>query len=362
MNAPAKPASNCKRSIRLTQTALTGGCGCKIAPGRLQELLMSAGVLMPQNRPPRLLAGAENAEDAAVWQVSDDCALVATADFFAPMADVPRDFGRAAAANALSDIYAMGASPMFALALAAMPSAVLDDDDIAEIFAGGADVCRQAGIVVAGGHSIDSAEPLYGLAAIGQVHPQNIMTNGGAREHDVLILTKPVGIGLMSAAHRKNELPDHDYQIMIQAITTLNKVGEQIARIDSARAMTDVTGFGLLGHALEMCRASSLGAKLFADAVPFFARAKTLAEQGSRTGASNRNWQSYGSHIKVKGKLPEWLQTLLTDPQTGGGLLIACAPDAQEEVLQTLKSANSLFDNAPAVVGRFVRGEGIEVE
>ncbi|MGI9298549.1 MAG: selenide, water dikinase SelD [Gammaproteobacteria bacterium] len=348
-----------KRKLRLTETAKTGGCGCKIAPRRLRELLLRSGVLHSHSgsAPESLLAGAENAEDAAAWKISDDCAIVATADFFAPMVDVPRDFGYVAAANAISDVYAMGASPLFALALAAMPSAVLDDDDIAEIFSGGGECCRAAGIVVAGGHSIDAAEPLYGLAVIGRAHPEKILANGGAQTGDVLILGKPLGVGLMSAAHRNGRLSESDYRRMVGAMTTLNRAGEKMPAVDGVHSMTDVTGFGLLGHLLEMCRASSSRAVLRFSAVEFFARAAELAQNGEATGASKRNWESYGAN--VGGEIAPWRRTLLTDPQTGGGLLIACAPAAAAEVLSVLREHGN---TKAAVVGEITPGADIFVE
>ena len=342
--------------VRLTETAKTGGCGCKIAPGRLHALLRRSGILHSGAASDCLLAGAENAEDAAVWKISDDCALVATADFFAPMVDNPRDFGRVAAANAISDVYAMGASPLFALALAAMPSA-LGDDDIAEIFAGGAECCAAAGIVVAGGHSIDAAEPLYGLAVLGRAHPSHILTNGGARAGDNLIFAKPAGVGLMCAAHRKQELSDSDYRQMVGAMTTLNRAGEKMPAISGVNAMTDVTGFGLAGHLLEMCRASECRAVLRFSEVPFFARAEELAQSGEATGASKRNWESYGENIT--GALSLLQQTLLTDPQTGGGLLISCIPAATDAVLTTLREHGN---PRAAVIGEMTTGENIFVE
>ena len=320
---------------RLTQTAKTGGCGCKIAPRRLNNLLHRAGILPPTARPDSLIAGAENADDAAVWQIAEDCALVATADFFAPMVDVPHDFGRIAAANAISDIYAMGAQPLLALALAAMPQSLVSEEDIAAIWAGGAQCCQDAGIIIAGGHSIDAAEPLYGLAVIGRAHPARILTNGGARPGDIIILGKPLGVGLMSVAHRNDKLQPADYRAMVDGITSLNKAGPPIAQISGAHAMTDVTGFGLLGHLLEICRASKCRATLhFAD-IPIFTCARQLAKNGDCTGASKRNWESYAAHISGM-PLAEWQRTLLTDPQTGGGLLISCTPAASEKILAAL--------------------------
>ncbi len=345
-----------KQKIRLTSFAQTGGCGCKIAPKRLRALLREAGVLPPPFIPPALLAGAENAEDAAVWKISEDCALVATADFFAPPVDSPDDFGRIAAANAISDVYAMGASPLFALALAAMPAA-LPDSAAAAIWAGGAAKCKEAGIVVAGGHSIAAAEPLYGLAVIGRAHPKKILTNGGAHAGDKLILGKPLGAGLMCAAHRRGELSAKDYKILTGAMSALNRAGESLPNIRGVSALTDITGFGLLGHLLEMCRASKCRAVLRFSAIPFFIRARALAKKGEATGASARNWESYQS--EVGGALAPWRQTLLTDPQTGGGLLAACAPAAVKKVLQIF--ADNGCPQA-AIIGETAPGAGVAVE
>ena len=344
---------NTARRPRLTELAATGGCGCKISPARLHDLLQAAKVF---GAPPReLIAGAENAEDAAVWKISNDCAMVATADFFAPMVDSPYDFGRIAAANALSDVYAMGARPLFALALAAMPG-VLDEKDIADIWRGGMECCRSADVALGGGHSIDAAEPLYGLAVIGRVHPERMLTNGGAHSGDALILGKPLGVGLMSASHRKDELSTADYQTMVGAITTLNRAGEFMPSVSGVHAMTDVTGFGLLGHLLEMCRASSCRAQLQFSALPLFARARRLAEDGVVTGASTRNWNDYGA--EVEGVADDWRRTLLTDPQTGGGLLVACAPKAADEVLATF---NQNGNPQAEIIGTMTDGAGVVV-
>lgn len=347
---------NYKEKTRLTALAATGGCGCKIAPRRLHELLKRAGIV-PAVAPDDLLIGADNADDAAVWRIADDCAIVATADFFAPPVDVPRDFGRIAAANAISDIYAMGAQPFLALALSAMPP-VLDDGEIAAILAGGAECCREAGVIIAGGHSIVAAEPLYGLAVIGRAHPDKLLSNGGAQPGDELILSKPLGVGLMSGAHRQGILAAADYADMVDSITQLNRAGAVLPAVPGVRAMTDVTGFGLLGHLLEMCQASACQAKLCFSSVPVLACARLLARGGAVTGASGRNWESYGGSIGGVA-LAEWQKTLLTDPQTGGGLLLACAPAATATVLEILQQHGG---KAAAVVGKMAAGAGIVIE
>ncbi len=315
-----------------------------------------SGILSPSTRPAALLAGAENSEDAAVWLIDSEIALIASADFFAPMVDSPHDFGRIAAANAISDIYAMGARPLFALALTAMPD-TLSDEAIADILAGGAACCEEAGVIIAGGHSIGTAEPLYGLAVIGQTHPDKLLTNGGAQAGDCLILGKPLGVGLMSSAHRKQTLSDDDYAKMVNNITTLNRAGMALANLADVHAATDITGFGLLGHTLEMSRASKCCANINFAALPIFECAKMLAQGGEATGASRRNWQSYGEHIGGI-DLEMWQQTILTDPQTGGGLLIACTPKVSAEVLKIFNENGNM---EAAIIGEMSEGENITI-
>ena len=236
---------------RLTSLAHGGGCGCKLSPAVLSEIL--AG--MPRAGAfPDLLVGTETSDDAAVWRLNDTQALVATTDFFMPVVDDPADFGRIAAANALSDIYAMGGSPIFALAIVGMPVNRLSPQTIGAILAGGAEICAKAGVPVAGGHSIDSVEPIYGLVALGLVHPDRVMTNRGARKGDVLILTKALGVGVLSAAFKQESIAPEGYAALIASTTQLNTLGAELAGAAGVHAMTDVTGFGLLGHALEMSR------------------------------------------------------------------------------------------------------------
>lgn len=313
--------------IKLTRFSHGGGCGCKIAPALLSRMLaqMPVGIV-----PPELMVGTDNADDAAVYRLNERQAIVATTDFFTPIVDDPFDFGRIAATNALSDVYAMGARPIMALALVGMPIDKLPAEVIGRILDGGASVCREAGIPVAGGHSIDVLEPIYGLVGLGVVDPAEVKTNAGAHAGDVLILTKPLGIGVLSAGLKKGLLSPADYATMLRWTTTLNRVGMHLAGMADVHAVTDVTGFGLAGHLLEICRASKLGAALrFAD-VPLIERAGALARDGIATGASARNWQSYGEALQL---MPDWQRTLLTDPQTSGGLLIACAADAVPRVL-----------------------------
>ncbi len=338
---------------RLTSLAHGGGCGCKIAPGVLSELLRG----MPAfPAPAELLVGREASDDAAVYQLNDTQAVVATTDFFMPIVDDPFDFGRIAATNALSDLYAMGATPLFALAIVGMPINTLPHDTIRDILRGGEAACGAAGIVVAGGHSIDSVEPIYGLAAIGVLDPAQLKRNGGARAGDVLVLGKPLGVGIYSSALKKEFLDADGYREMVDTTTRLNVAGMQLAKLDGVHAMTDVTGFGLLGHLLEMCRASGVTANVDADRVPLLPQTLGLMERGCVTGASNRNWNSYGADVRLTENLPSHWQALLTDPQTSGGLLVSCAPESLAQVLETFRDGG--FAQA-AVIGNVQRGEPV---
>jgi selenide,water dikinase len=336
--------------IRLTSLSHGGGCGCKISSGVLAELLKN----MPAAGPfPNLLVGNDTSDDAAVYRIGDDQAIVATTDFFMPIIDDPYDFGRIAAANALSDIYAMGGKPLMALALVGMPINMLPHDTIARILEGGAAVCAQAGIPVAGGHSIDSVEPIYGLAAIGMVHPDFITRNQAAQSGDVLILSKPLGVGVLSAALKKDQLDAAGYADLVDTTTRLNSPGAAIARMPGVHAMTDVTGFGLLGHTLELCRGAGLGARIAYATLPWLGGVADYVAKGVFTGASARNWASYGADVMLGEGLAAHAQTLLADPQTSGGLLISCAPEAADGVLALL--AEDGFPRACAI-GRMVEG------
>ena len=340
---------------RLTSLAHGGGCGCKLSPRVLRDIL--AG--MPRAAAfADLMVGTETSDDAAVWRLNDQQALVATTDFFMPVVDDPFDFGRIAATNALSDVYAMGGRPIFALALVGMPVGVLSVETIGRILAGGASVCADAGIPVAGGHSIDSVEPIYGLVALGLVHPDRVRTNRGARVGDVLILTKALGVGIMSAAYKQGRLGDADYGALIASTTRLNRVGADLAEHDAVHALTDVTGFGLLGHALEMARGSGLAVEIEAASVPLLSGVEALARAGIRTGASDRNWASYGEAVSLPGDLPDGRRDLLTDPQTSGGLLVSVAAEAAVDILAMIRTAG--FDQA-AIVGRVVPGTGVHI-
>ncbi len=333
---------------RLTSLAHGGGCGCKLAPGVLSDLL--AGMPAAE-RFKDLLVGTETSDDAAVWRLNDEQALVATTDFFMPVVDDPFDFGRIAAANALSDVYAMGGRPIMALAILGMPVDKLPAETIRRILAGGAAICAEAGVPIAGGHSIDSVEPIYGLIALGLVRPDQVMTNRGAEAGDVLILTKALGVGVLSAAFKQGKLDPAGYDAMIASTTRLNSLGAELSGRPGVHAVTDVTGFGLLGHALEVSRGAGLRVQIDADAAVLLPGVRELLEAGVRTGASGRNWTSYGG--AVEGLEPGWRRDLLTDPQTSGGLLIAVS---REEADAALALAHDRGYPASRVVGRVLDG------
>ena len=334
---------------RLTSLSHGGGCGCKIAPGVLSEILKGSSA-MPL--PPELLVGIETSDDAAVYRLNDEQALVATTDFFMPIVDDPADFGRIAATNALSDVYAMGGRPILALALVGMPINVLSTQTIGRILDGGASVCRAAGIPVAGGHSIDSVEAIYGLVALGLVHPQRVKRNADARPGDLLVLGKPLGVGVMSAALKKGLLDDEAYARMIATTTQLNTPGPELAELPGVHAMTDVTGFGLAGHTLEMARGAGCDIRIDWPAVPLLPGVRTLAAQGLVTGASGRNWTGYGAQVTLPEGFAAEERALLTDPQTSGGLLVACDAASRDAVLAIF--ARHGFAQA-AVVGQVQR-------
>jgi selenide,water dikinase len=346
-------------SPRLTSLSHGGGCGCKIAPGVLADLLKRS---TPLPAFPNLLVGNDTADDAAVYKLNDEQAIVATTDFFMPIVDDPFDFGRIAATNALSDVYAMGGKPILALALVGMPINVLPHDVIAQVLKGGESVCAEAGIPVAGGHSIDSVEPIYGLAALGIVHPSRVKRNAAARAGDVLVLGKPLGVGILSAALKKDQLDATGYAAMIAATTKLNRPGAELARLDGVHALTDVTGFGLLGHALELARGAQLTARIDYARLPWLPQVREFVRAGIYTGASGRNWNAYGTDVSLAASLDapqDEARNLLTDPQTSGGLLVSCAPEAVNDVLAIFRADG--FSDA-AVIGEMVDGAGrIEV-
>ncbi|HEY6894942.1 MAG TPA: selenide, water dikinase SelD [Rhodanobacteraceae bacterium] len=344
MNAPDRPP------LRLTRFSHGGGCGCKIAPAVLARILRGVGNSVV---PEALLVGIETADDAAVYRLNESQAIVATTDFFMPIVDDPFDFGAIAATNAISDVYAMGATPLFALAIVGMPIDSLPAEAIARILDGGRSVCERAGIPVAGGHTIDAVEPIYGLVAIGVVDPRHLKRNADARDGDAIVLGKPLGVGIYSAALKRDALPDAAYRSMLASTTALNTPGIALGRLPAVHALTDVTGFGLLGHLLEMCRGANLGAEIVFDDVPLHPGVLELAAAGIVTGASRRNFDSYGEDVAIDARLHECARALLTDPQTSGGLLVACAPEAVDDVIAIFRREG--FASA-APIGRFVRG------
>lgn len=335
---------------RLTSLSHGGGCGCKIAPGVLSEILKGTAA-MPL--PPELLVGIETSDDAAVYRLNDEQALVATTDFFMPIVDDPYDFGRIAATNAISDVYAMGGRPIFALALVGMPINVLSTATIARILEGGQSVCREAGIPVAGGHTIDSVEAIYGLVALGLVHPKRVKRNADARAGDVLVLGKPLGVGVLSAALKKGALDEAGYRQMIATTTKLNTPGPDLAALDGVHALTDVTGFGLAGHALEIARGAKLSVAIDWASVPLLPGVRELAATGHVTGASGRNWAGYGGEVDLPADFDPVDKALLTDPQTSGGLLVSCSPDSADAVLGIFRRQG--FE-AAAVIGEVRAG------
>ncbi|MRV73981.1 selenide, water dikinase SelD [Duganella sp. FT92W] len=336
--------------VKLTSFSHGGGCGCKIAPGVLSEILKNtSGFPVPKE----LMVGIETADDAAVYKLNDEQALIATTDFFMPIVDDPFDFGRIAATNAISDVYAMGGTPIMALALVGMPINKLPLETIGQILKGGESVCAEAGIPIAGGHTIDSVEPIYGLVVMGLVHPDKVKRNSAARPGDVLVLGKPLGVGVLSAALKKGKLDADGYAAMIASTTKLNKPGKALADLPGVHALTDVTGFGLLGHLLELARGAGLSAQLDMPAIPLLPGVAQLARDGYFTGASGRNWDAYGKDVVLPGDLPAEHHALLTDPQTSGGLLVACDPASVDDVLALFRREG--FDGA-AVIGRMAAG------
>ncbi|WP_342154139.1 selenide, water dikinase SelD [Methylorubrum sp. SB2] len=336
--------------IRLSTLAHGGGCGCKLDPGMLRGLLADQPMAGPFER---LLVGNETSDDAAVWALDDGTCVVATTDFFTPMVDDPYDFGRIAATNAISDIYAMGGKPIMALAILGMPVGKIAPETVAAILKGGTSLCAEAGIPVAGGHSIDMPEPIYGLAVIGTCRRDEVRRNADARVGDALILTKPLGVGVYSAAIRREALPDGGYDEFVATTTRLNRIGAELARDVDVHAVTDVTGFGLLGHGLELARGAGVTVVIEAEAAPLLAHAKALVRDGFVTGASRRNWTAYGESVTLPADFPEWRRHLLTDPQTSGGLLVSCAPERAAAILSTIHAAG--FAQA-AIVGRIEPG------
>ncbi|HKT81353.1 MAG TPA: selenide, water dikinase SelD [Vicinamibacterales bacterium] len=339
-----------RAAVRLTSLSHGGGCGCKLSPAVLETLLAKSSAVGLV--PPQLLVGIETRDDAAVYQISENQAIVATTDFFMPIVDDPFDFGAIAATNAISDVYAMGGAPLFALTMVAMPVDKLPIQTIQQILEGGESTCRRAGIPIAGGHSVDSVEPIYGLVVIGLVDPRLLKRNAEAKPGDVIVLGKGLGVGIYGAALKQQQISDSQYRELLATTTRLNTPGMRLAGLEGVHALTDVTGFGLLGHLLEVCQGSRLSAAIRWKQVPLLQDTHALASAGYITGGSTRNWNAYGRLIDLAG-YGDVERAILTDPQTSGGLLVACAPEAVVAVLATFEEQG--FPNA-AIIGEVGQG------
>ena len=329
-----------ENSFKLTQFSKGGGCGCKIAPSVLQQIIQSTNLSSFD----QLIVGNESSDDAAVYQLNQETAIISTTDFFVPIVDDPFDFGRIAAANAISDVYAMGGTPLMAIAILGWPIDKLPVEVAQNVLEGGRAVCAEAGIPLAGGHTIDSSDPIFGLAVTGSASVKNIKKNNTAKEGDVLFLTKPVGVGILSTALKRGVLKDEHYAILINHTTTLNKIGEQLGKVEGVNAMTDVTGFGLLGHLIEMAEGSGLSAELNYTAIAKIDGLDEYLKQRTIPDATFRNWNSYSNKVQFeKGVNVMEAFNLLPDPQTNGGLLIAVAEETAEEVKSILEGNNLFF-------------------
>jgi len=331
-------------SLRLTQYSHGAGCGCKIAPGMLAKML-STHTAAPDDD--RLLVGNSARDDAAVYDLGDGRALISTTDFFMPIVDDPHTFGRIAAANAISDVYAMGGTPSVAIAILGWPVDTLPAEAAGDVIGGGRAQCAEAGIALAGGHSIDSPEPIFGLAVTGLIERRHLKRNDTARAGDVLFLTKPLGVGILSTAGKQGGLGPDDQNRAATAMMQLNRVGEALGRLDGVHAMTDVTGFGLLGHLLEMAEGSTLSASVESEAVPLLTDLTPYLDAGAVPGGTYRNWDSYGSHV---GPITDTQRQIFCDPQTSGGLLVAVDPTAASDVQGCLRDADLSACTAP--IGR----------
>jgi selenide,water dikinase len=322
-------------NIKLTQYSHGAGCGCKISPKILDEILQSS-FSMPDNN--RLLVGNHSKDDAAVYDLLNGTALISTTDFFMPIVDDPYNFGRIASANAISDVYAMGGNPVLAIAILGWPINILPPIVARRVIEGSKSICLEAGIPLAGGHSIDSPEPIFGLAVNGLVDIKNLKQNNTAKKGDVLLLTKKIGVGILTTAEKKNQLTESDKLLAAEQMMELNKVGSRLGAVAGVHAMTDVTGFGLLGHLIEMAEGSGLSATIEFNRVPLISkRLIEYVEMGAVPGGTNRNWDSYGHKVKLENNNAESLyKNILADPQTSGGLLISVGRDSLEEVISVL--------------------------
>jgi len=352
-NSASNPALG-NEGIRLTQYSHGAGCGCKIAPKVLDEILKS-NISVPDNK--NLLVGNSSKDDAAVYDLENGMALISTTDFFMPIVDDAFDFGRIAAANSISDVYAMGGKPLLAIAVLGWPVEKLPVELAQKIIDGGRTICNEAGIPLAGGHSIDSPEPIFGLAVTGIVNKEDLKKNNTAEEGDLIFLTKPLGVGILSTAQKRGLLKEEHLQMMIEQMTTINKIGESLGKIKGVTAMTDVTGFGLFGHLIEMAEGSGLSAEIYYDKIPVADGVKEYIGQRIFPDATTRNWSSYSDKIKFeKGVNVMEAFTLLPDPQTNGGLLISVKESAKDEVIGLFKKEG--LEKFIEPIGRFIsRGE-----
>jgi selenide,water dikinase len=335
--------------IDLLQYSHGAGCGCKIAPAVLDEMLKGR-ITLPDND--RLLVGNSSKDDAAVYELDNGTALISTTDFFMPVVSDAFDFGRIAAANAISDIYAMGGKPILALAILGWPVEKLPAALAQQVLDGGRAVCMEAGIPLAGGHSIDSTEPIFGLSVNGLANKQNLKRNDTALEGDYIFLTKPLGSGILSTAQKRGLLAADHLEMLIDQLTSLNRAGEEIAKLAGVNAMTDVTGFGLLGHVMEMAEGSGLGAELFYSSIPVMDGAREYLSQRMVPDATYRNWNAYSSKTGfAAGVNVMEAFSLLPDPQTNGGLLIAVSEKAMPDLRKVLSSQGLAAYTEP--IGRF---------
>jgi len=338
--------------VCLTKYSHGGGCGCKIDPAALHEILANVPRFAENAS---LLVGIASDDDAAVYRINDQQAIVITNDFFTPIVDDPYAFGRIAATNSISDVYAMGGTPIVAVSIVGFPVNKLPLHVMQDIMRGGVDTCMDAGIPLAGGHSIDNEEPIFGLCVVGLVHPERIKPNSGARAGDVLIMTKPLGVGILSTAVKVRSITPVGYEKVIRTMSTLNKPGAWLGSQAGVHALTDITGFGLAGHALEMARGAGVSMVIDVAKVPVMEEAWDLATEGIVPGGAYRNLSAYGRSIRFAGDLSTDHQLIFTDPQTSGGLLMAVAPDTAELVMAHLRKSECL---AAEIIGRVVPAEG----
>ncbi|MNK32612.1 Selenide, water dikinase [compost metagenome] len=323
-------------NIKLTSLSSKGGCGCKIGPADLMQVLRT---LPPADPNPNLLVGTDTSDDAGVYRLTDDLAIVQTLDFFTPIVDDPYSFGQIAAANALSDIYAMGGKPLTVLNIVAFPISVLDKSILADILRGAGDKVKEAGATLVGGHSIDDKEPKFGLSVTGTIHPDKVRTNAGAKAGDKLILTKPIGVGVLTTSIKKDQLSEEETTRLVSVMSTLNKTAAEIMEPFTVHACTDVTGFGLLGHASEMAKGSNLGLVIHKEAVPVLPRVRELAENGFVPGGTKNNFAHLEGSILYPEQMDQIDRYILCDAVTSGGLLISVASEESESLLKELKAA-----------------------